>query len=90
VPGRAIGAIDIYDDFTFVDVPAEYQAQVLAGMSGITIRGREANIRLATSRDVPPPRARRAPKQRTSSTRPKRKPAASKGKKARRNSARKS
>jgi ATP-dependent RNA helicase DeaD len=51
VPGQAIGAIDIYDRFTFVDVPAQYREQVLAGMSGAAIRNRGANIRVATSRD---------------------------------------
>jgi ATP-dependent RNA helicase DeaD len=61
VPGKAIGAIDVYDDFTLVDVPAAYQAQVLATMGGTTIRGRAANIRLMTAEDIPasrPPRRR--------------------------------
>ncbi len=53
VPGKAIGAIDIYDDFTLVDVPAEYQAQVLERMTRTTVRSRSANIRLVTKRDVP-------------------------------------
>jgi ATP-dependent RNA helicase DeaD len=48
VPGPAIGVIDIYDRFTFVDVPAQYQKQVLARMTGTTIRSRDANIRVAT------------------------------------------
>jgi ATP-dependent RNA helicase DeaD len=52
VPGNAIGAIDIYDDFTFVDIPAQYKDQVLTGMSGATIRNRETNIRLATEQDL--------------------------------------
>jgi hypothetical protein len=56
VPGKAIGAIDIYDDFTLVDVPAEYQARVLDSMSRATIRSRDANIRLVDQRDVPPGR----------------------------------
>lgn len=59
VPGRAIGAIDIYDDFTLVDVPAEFLAQVLAGMSGASIRSQPVRVRPATPRDVPPPQARR-------------------------------
>lgn len=50
VPGKAIGAIDIYDRFTFVDIPSEYVAQVLDAMSETKIRGNEANLRLA-SRD---------------------------------------
>ncbi len=52
VPGKAIGAIDIYDDFTFVDVPAEFYKQVMATMSGTTIRNQPAHIRPATERDV--------------------------------------
>ncbi len=47
--GRLIGAIDIYDDFTLVDVPAAQHAQVLASMAGATVRGRDAAVRLATS-----------------------------------------
>jgi ATP-dependent RNA helicase DeaD len=59
VPGQAIGAIDIYDNFTFVDVPAKYREQVLTGMKGVAIRNREANIRVAMPRDevsTPSPR----------------------------------
>src|SRR5205809_2363873 len=29
VPGTAIGAIDIYDRFTFLEVPAEYRDRIL-------------------------------------------------------------
>jgi ATP-dependent RNA helicase DeaD len=54
VPGKLIGAIDIYDDFTFVDLPAQYRDQVLAAMSGVSIRSRTANIRLATAQDTTP------------------------------------
>ncbi|HLM61320.1 MAG TPA: DEAD/DEAH box helicase [Pyrinomonadaceae bacterium] len=52
VPGKAIGAIDIYDRFTFVDVPSEYVQNVLAAMSNTRIRGQNANIRLASSHDT--------------------------------------
>jgi ATP-dependent RNA helicase DeaD len=47
VPGRAIGAIDIYDRFTFVEVPSEYREAVLVGMSGASIRNREVNVSAA-------------------------------------------
>jgi ATP-dependent RNA helicase DeaD len=47
VPGRAIGAIDIYDRFTFVELPAEYKDQVLERMARAKIRGRPVNIRVA-------------------------------------------
>jgi len=52
VPGREIGSIDIYDAFTFVDVPEQYREQVLQNMSRVRIRNQPANLRLATVRDV--------------------------------------
>jgi len=52
VPGKAIGAIDIYDSFTFVDVPSEYVEHVLQMMSNTRVRGQNANIRLASSHDA--------------------------------------
>jgi hypothetical protein len=52
VPGKAIGAIDIYDRFTFVDVPSELVQQVLSQMSSTRVRGQNANIRLASSHDT--------------------------------------
>ena len=48
IPGKAIGSIDIYDRFTFVEVPAQYRDQVLRGMANATIRGRPVEIRIAT------------------------------------------
>ena len=54
LPGKLIGAIDIYDEFTFVEVPAHYQEQVLAGMAGARIRNQRANIRLVTVQDQAP------------------------------------
>jgi ATP-dependent RNA helicase DeaD len=47
VPGKLIGAIDVYDDFTFVEVPREYEAQVLKKMARAKIRGRPVQIRPA-------------------------------------------
>jgi ATP-dependent RNA helicase DeaD len=51
VPGKSIGAIDIYDRFSFVDIPAQHLRQVLDRMDGATIRSRDARIRVATPRD---------------------------------------
>jgi hypothetical protein len=48
VPGKAIGSIDIYDRFTFVEIPSQYQDQVLQRMANATIRGRPVEIRIAT------------------------------------------
>ena len=33
IPGRLVGSIDMYDGYTFVDVPAEYAENVLKAMS---------------------------------------------------------
>ncbi|HEY0426497.1 MAG TPA: DEAD/DEAH box helicase [Pyrinomonadaceae bacterium] len=52
VPGKAIGAIDIYDRFTLVDVPSEFTAQVLEQMRNSRIRSQKANVRVADSSDA--------------------------------------
>jgi ATP-dependent RNA helicase DeaD len=63
VPGRDIGAIDVHDRFTLVDLPEEYVEQVLRRMKGSRIRNYNANIRVAAekARDGEP-RARAAKK----------------------------
>jgi ATP-dependent RNA helicase DeaD len=48
IPGKAIGSIDIYDRFTFVELPVQYRDQVLRSMAKTTIRGRPVEIRVAT------------------------------------------
>jgi ATP-dependent RNA helicase DeaD len=50
VPGRDIGAIDVHDRFTLVDLPSEYVEQVLRRMKGSRIRNYNANIRVAAER----------------------------------------
>ncbi|MEP6924162.1 MAG: DEAD/DEAH box helicase [Pyrinomonadaceae bacterium] len=52
VPGRAIGAIDINDRFTLVDIPSEYVEQVLQGMTRTRIRNQRANVRMAIAHDA--------------------------------------
>lgn len=47
VPGKSIGAIDIYERFTFVEVPAAWGSKAIASMTGSTIRGREVRISAA-------------------------------------------
>jgi ATP-dependent RNA helicase DeaD len=58
VPGRAIGAIDIYDRFAFVEIPAEYERQVLERMAHTTLRSRPARIKLAAPSSAMAPGAR--------------------------------
>ncbi len=58
VPGKAIGSIEIYDRFTFVEIPAQYRDQVLERMANATIRGRPVQIRIATPEGGGRPRER--------------------------------
>ncbi|MCB1025269.1 MAG: DEAD/DEAH box helicase, partial [Acidobacteria bacterium] len=52
IPGKAIGAIDVNDGFTIVDIPAEFVEKVLSNMQGSRIRSQNMNIRLASSGEV--------------------------------------
>jgi hypothetical protein len=51
IPGKEIGPISIYDEYSVVGVPAEHVDQVLQTMSNSSIRGQAARLRLATARD---------------------------------------
>lgn len=44
IQGRLIGAIDIYDRYTFVEVPKENAKQVLSIMNNSQIKGRKINM----------------------------------------------
>ncbi|HEY3366230.1 MAG TPA: DEAD/DEAH box helicase [Symbiobacteriaceae bacterium] len=50
IPGSAIGLINIYDRFTFVEVPKELAGQVITAMQESTIKGRAVNIEPAKRR----------------------------------------
>ncbi|HYE90428.1 MAG TPA: DbpA RNA binding domain-containing protein, partial [Terriglobales bacterium] len=50
IPGHTIGAIDIHDSFTLVEVPSEYVTKVLAAMRDATIRTRPVSVKVAESR----------------------------------------
>lgn len=47
VPGKLIGSIEIYDDYTYVDVPYEYAKDIIEGMEGNKIKGKKINIEKA-------------------------------------------
>jgi ATP-dependent RNA helicase DeaD len=50
LPGKMIGAIDIYDRFTFVEVPEDYAQEVLNVMNGNQIRGNKLFVEPASRR----------------------------------------
>ena len=41
LPGKLIGAIDIYDKYTFVEVPRVYSAEVMDAMKSSKLKGEE-------------------------------------------------
>ncbi|MDR1532750.1 MAG: DEAD/DEAH box helicase [Clostridiales bacterium] len=47
ISGKQIGSIDIFDDFTFVDIPKEYVADVLMGMQNKKLKGNRVKIERA-------------------------------------------
>ncbi|HEU4557241.1 MAG TPA: DEAD/DEAH box helicase [Longimicrobium sp.] len=47
IPGEAIGAIEIADQFTLVEVASQFADQVLSAMRNATIKGRPVSVRLA-------------------------------------------
>ena len=61
IPGKAIGAIDVNDSFTLVDIPAEFVEKILSNMQHSQIRKQNMNIRRAVSdeADESKPTARR-------------------------------
>ena len=47
VPGKQIGSIDIYDRFSFVEVPNDLSQRVMRGLAGVPLRGRPLRVSLA-------------------------------------------
>ena len=50
VPGRMIGSIDMYDKYTFVEVPEDCAGEVLECMKRVKIRGKNVRMELANEK----------------------------------------
>ncbi len=50
IPGKSIGDIDIYDDYTFLDVPKKYVKDILKGMKCKKIKKVSVKVERAKSR----------------------------------------
>ena len=50
MPGKLVGAIDMYDKYTFVEVPREYGREVLEAMKNSKIKGRSVNMEPANQK----------------------------------------
>ncbi len=53
IPGRSIGAIDILDTYTFVDIPQELVDCVLQALQTATMKGRPVHAEIATAQPGP-------------------------------------
>jgi ATP-dependent RNA helicase DeaD len=47
LPGNRVGAIDLYDNFAFVEVPKEDVGRVLAALNHTTLRGQRVEVDVA-------------------------------------------
>ena len=47
IPGRSIGAIDIHESFSFVDVPTGDAERVMNVMNSSSIKGKSVNVEIA-------------------------------------------
>jgi ATP-dependent RNA helicase DeaD len=47
IPGNVLGQIDIFDKYSFVDVPKEFASTVLNRMEGASIKGKRVNVEIA-------------------------------------------
>lgn len=47
IPGKAIGAVDVFDAYTFVEVPKEFAKDVQRGMKEAKIKGKRVNMEIA-------------------------------------------
>ncbi|GAB6086736.1 DEAD/DEAH box helicase [Alkaliphilus crotonatoxidans] len=50
ISGKLVGVIDMYDKFTFVEVPKKYEMKVLNAMDKNRIKGRKINVEVAKSK----------------------------------------
>ena len=50
MPGKLIGTIDMFDKYTFVEVPREYAKDVLAAMKNAKIKGKSIAIEPANQK----------------------------------------
>ena len=50
IPGKVVGSIDMYDGYTFVEVPDEYADTVIQSMKNARIKGKSVHAERANSR----------------------------------------
>ena len=50
IPGRLVGSIDMYDKYTFIEVPDDCAGEILESMKSAKIRGKKVHMEMANTR----------------------------------------
>ena len=50
INGDLVGSIDIFDKYTFVDIPKEYEQQVITALNNSNIKGNKVKVEKAQGR----------------------------------------
>jgi ATP-dependent RNA helicase DeaD len=50
-PSKIIGNIDMFDDFTFIDIPSKYAKEIVRKMKSVKIRGMKVNVEIAKKKN---------------------------------------
>ena len=50
IPGKLVGTIDMFDKYTFVEVPREVAKDVLHGMKNVKIKGKNIYVEIANKK----------------------------------------
>ena len=50
IPGRVVGSIDMYDKYTFVEVPNENAQEVMHAMKNVKIKGKSVHMEVANGK----------------------------------------
>lgn len=50
LPGKVVGSIDMYDKYTFVDVPGKYARNIMNSMKHTKIKGKNINVETANNK----------------------------------------
>jgi len=59
LPGKVVGSIDMYDKYTFVDVPGKYARNIMNSMKHTKIKGKNINVETANNKPSSKGRAKR-------------------------------
>ena len=50
IPGKVVGTIDMYDKYTFVEVPTEYAREIINSVNNTKIKGKSVAVEPANQK----------------------------------------